>query len=551
MADGVSLSTGFTVGGLTNGTPYSFRVAAVNAVGTGPSSATVTATPLSQPATPDGLTAAVAPAPSLGSGQVKLTWTAPSNNGSPITDYLIERSVDGTSWAKVADGVSPATGFTVGELVNGRRYSFRVAAVNALGQGPWSAVVQATPAWTAAAPSGLTAAVAPATGVGSGEVKLAWTGPASDNGSAITDYLVDRSVDGTTWTRVADGVSPATGFTVGELVNGTRYSFRVAAVNAVGTGPWSEVVQATPLGTPAAPGTLTASVAPATAVGPGEVQLTWTTPADAGGLTIVDYVIEWSVDGTTWTTIDDGVSLSTGFTVGGLTNGTTYSFRVSAVNALGTGASSDVVEATPAGPSAAPTGLTAAVAPATGVGSGQVKLTWIAPSANGSAIRDYLIQWSIDGTTWTTVDDGVSTAQSYVVTRLTNGTQYRFRLAAINAVGQSPWSSIVPATPRWKPAAPGGLRAAVAPTTGVGSRQVKLTWNAPASTGGSALTDYAIQRSTDGVKWTTVVDGVSTARSYVVARLTNGTQYRFRVAARNAVGQGPWSTVVRATPRAG
>jgi hypothetical protein len=91
--------------------------------------------------------------------------------------------------------------------------------------------------------------------------------------------------------------------------------------------------------------------------------------------------------------------------------------------------------------------LTPAVAPATGVGSGQVKLTWTTPPANGSAIRDYIIQWSIDGTTWSTVNDGVSTARSYVVARLTNGTQYRFRLAAVNAVGQGPWSSIVSATP--------------------------------------------------------------------------------------------------------
>ena len=65
------------------------------------------ATPLSQPATPDGLTAAVAPVPSLGSGQVKLTWTAPSNNGSAITDYLIERSVDGTSWTAVDEQPGP------------------------------------------------------------------------------------------------------------------------------------------------------------------------------------------------------------------------------------------------------------------------------------------------------------------------------------------------------------------------------------------------------------------------------------------------------------
>jgi hypothetical protein len=90
----------------------------------------------------------------------------------------------------------------------------------------------------------------------------------------------------------------------------------------------------------------------------------------------------------------------------------------------------------------------------------------------------------------------------------------------------------------------------VAPSAGVGSRQVKLTWNAPGSSGGTNVTDYVIQRSTNGIAWTTVRDGVSTTRSDLVAGLTNGIRYRFRVAARNVVGQGSWSTVVRATPHA-
>ena len=99
------------------------------------------------------------------------------------------------------------------------------------------------------------------------------------------------------------------------------------------------------------------------------------------------------------------------------------------------------------------------------------------------------------------------------------------------------------ATPRWKPAAPSGLRGVA------GSRKVTLTWNLPSSNG-SAITDYVIQRSANGKPWTTVRDGVSTTRRTVVGSLTNGTSYRFRVAAKNAVGAGPWSAIVRATPRA-
>jgi subtilisin family serine protease len=547
--DGVSAATGFTVGDLDNGTLYSFRVAAVNAIGTGPWSDVVPATPAALPGATDELIAKAAPAPGVASGQVQLAWPAPSSNGSPITDYLVQRSTNGTTWTTVDDGQSATAGFTVSSLTNGTTYLFRVAAVNAVGTGAWSNVAVAAPAWTATAPRSVAAAIAPASGVGSGQVKLSWTAPTSTGGAAITDYVIQRSVDGTAWVAVDDGLSPATSSTVGGLANGTTYSFRVAAVNSVGTGPWSTVVAATPVGTAAAPSGLSAAVAPAAGLGSGQVTLAWTAPTSTGGAPITDYLIERSADGTTWSAVDDGVSTATGFSIGNLDNGTTYSFRVAAVNAVGTGVWSDVVAATPAWIADAPNGLMGAVAPVAGVGSGQVKVTWTVPSANGSPISDYVIQWSVDGVAWTTVNDGVSTAPSYLVRGLANGTRYQFRVASRNAIGDSPWSLAVAATPRWKPSAPGGLRAAVAPAAGVGSGQVKLTWNAPASTGGAAITDYVIQRSTNGTTWRAVRDGVSTARSLLVRGLTNGTQYRFRVSARNAVGQSAWSAIVRATPR--
>ena len=142
---------------------------------------------------------------------MKLSWTAPPSGGAEITDYVIQRSTNGTTWPTVerrcvdGDDATPWVGSPTARL-----YSFRVLAHNSFGDGPFSAIVQATPVWKPAAVSGLTAAVAPATGVGSGQVKLSWTAPADDGGSAISDYRIERSTDGTTWTPVDDGVSSAT-----------------------------------------------------------------------------------------------------------------------------------------------------------------------------------------------------------------------------------------------------------------------------------------------------------------------------------------------------
>jgi Fibronectin type III domain/Bacterial Ig domain len=81
-----------------------------------------------------------------------------------------------------------------------------------------------------------------------------------------------------------------------------------------------------------------------------------------------------------------------------------------------------------------------------------------------------------------------------------------------------------------------------------GKDQMELEWSAPGSTGGSAISDYVIQRSTDGSTWSTVADGTSTATSYTVTGLTNNTAYRFRVSAVNGQGTGTPSEVLTATP---
>ena len=161
-----------------------------------------------------------------------MSWVAPaSNGGTAVTDYAVQRSPNGTSgWVTITDGVNTATAFTVSGLANGTRYYFRVLARNAVGYSPSSNVVNAIPRTIPAAARSLS--VTPAA---TGQLRLAWLAPASNGGSAITDYVIQRSPNGTTgWVTINDGVSTATAFTVTGLRNGTRYYFRVLARNAAG-----------------------------------------------------------------------------------------------------------------------------------------------------------------------------------------------------------------------------------------------------------------------------------------------------------------------------
>ena len=76
-----------------------------------------------------------------------------------------------------------------------------------------------------------------------------------------------------------------------------------------------------------------------------------------------------------------------------------------------------------------------------------------------------------------------------------------------------------------------------------GDSQVSLTWTAPTYNNGAAITDYTIEFSSNfGASWTTFSDTVSSSTSVVIAGLTNGLSYIFRVAAVNSVGTGSYST---------
>ena len=168
-------------------------------------------------------------------------------------------------------------------------------------------------------------------------------------------------------------------------------------------------------------------------------------------------------------------------------------------------------------------------------------------SNNGAAVTDYTIQRSPNGTTgWVTVNDGVGAATVFTVVGLTNGSRYYFRVFARNAAGLGPASNLTSSVPRAIPTAPRSLTAVPTNLSG----RLRLSWLAPASTGGLAVTDYLIQRSPNGTSgWVTLNDGVRTTSTYTVTGLANGTRDYFRVFARNAAGQSLGSNVASAIPR--
>lgn len=168
---------------------------------------------------------------------------------------------------------------------------------------------------------------------------LAWEPPAFDGGSAIKGYYVEKSSGyGSRFVKVTrDSISNTTK-TFSDLVEGAEYEFRVTAENEAGVGKPSETTGVftakDPFGKPGKPGTPTAKL-----IDGGSAELEWAVPDSDGGAPITNYVVEMRESGDKWRTKSEDVK-ETKMAVGGLKEGATYEFRVSAVNKAGQGPAS-------------------------------------------------------------------------------------------------------------------------------------------------------------------------------------------------------------------
>ena len=536
-----SADTTYADNTVTAGTTRHYRVSAINAVGTGnPSNVDDATTEGSLPGGPTGLTATA-----RDTSQIDLAWTAPTDDGgAAISGYQIEyRSDAGSIWrVLVANTDNTDNNYTDSGLERGTTRHYRVSAINAVGTGNPSNVATETTRDAPGSPTNLTA-----TANGQTQIDLLWTEPASNGGSPITGYQIDVSANrGATWTMlVENSQSTATTYPHEGLTAGTTRHYQVRAINAIGTGPASNVDHATTVAAvPDAPTNLTA-----TASGRTRIDLDWDKPPSDGGSPIIGYRIQMSEDaGVTWSTlVSDTERTATSYAHTGLSAGTTRHYRVRALNAVGAGAESNVDSATTA-PDVpdAPTGLNAVAA-----GTSRIDLSWSEPANdNGSAVTGYKIEVSNTGNSGWSVHEANTntTAAKYSHTGLTPDTTLYYRVSAINEEGTGPSSNVDHATIyATVPGAPTGLEAMA--NVANGSSQIDLSWTAPTYDGGSPVTGYQVEVSEDGEsQWEELeANTSSTAAKYSHTGLTPDTTLYYRVSAINEEGTGPSSNVDDAT----
>ena len=485
-----------------------------------------------------------------GDHEVTLSWEAPSAIGSSaITHYEYQkRTSDGAfddTWEVIPGGESVRE-YLVSSLNGATTYSFRVRAENSVGEGPPSEEIEGTaydgPTAEPGKPTSLTAIS------GNLQVTLSWEIPGALGASSITHYEYQkRTSDGAfdnTWEVIPGGESVRE-YLVSSLNGATTYSFRVRAENGAGEGPPSEEIEGTaydgPTAEPGAPTNLAATP------GDHQVRLNWEAPSALGASAITHYEYQKRTsDGAfdnTWEVIPGGESVRA-HTVSSLTGGTTYSFRVRAENGAGEGPPSEEIEGTaydgPTAEPGAPRDLAATP------GDHRVTLNWEAPSALGaSAITHYEYQKrTSDGAfdnTWEVIPGGES-VREYLVSSLTGGTTYFFRVRAVSGAGKGTASTEMAGIAYDGSTAEPGPPVKLTATSG--DHEVTLSWEVPSHIGASAITGYEYQKRTSDGAFDTwkVIPGGESVREYLVSGLTGATTYSFRVRAVNGAGKGTAST---------
>ncbi len=171
-----------------------------------------------------------------------LAWKPPKyDGGCRVTHYIVERKETTHSQWVTATSSCRDTTFTVQGLAENGEYLFRVMAVNENGHGipldGLNPIIAKLP-FDPPGPPGIPTV----TEVGGSFVNLSWEKPASDGGSRVTGYWVDKREVGTqAWQQVNSNYPcPTTMINISNLVEDRQYEFRVFAVNEAGVGPPSQ-----------------------------------------------------------------------------------------------------------------------------------------------------------------------------------------------------------------------------------------------------------------------------------------------------------------------
>lgn len=434
-------------------------------------------------------------------GSFTIQWSAPASAGdSPIQTYAVQSAstVVGATQGSCSSPVS-ATSCVVSGLDNGIPYTFSITANNGLTS---PAAVTASISSQGRPTRPLAVNLTP----GDGYADASWTAPLSNGGGAVTQYNVTTSPSSAGCTTTGN---PDLGCRIPGLTNGQQYTVTVTATNTYGTSAASDAVTVTPRQVPDSPLNVAATPGNTNAV------ITWDPPAWNGGVDVTGYRVTSTPASSTCVV---GVTLPLRCELTGMTNGTSYTVSVYAINNAGDSVASDSVSVIPRTTPNSPANVVATA------GDAQALVQWDTPANDGgSAIIGYRVTTSPASAGCQTV---VADPNQCTLLSLANATSYDVLVVAYNVAGDSVYSSSVTVQPRTNPDAPINLVATP------GNTVANVSWSTPVFDGGRAVTDYVVTASPGGA--TCSVTAPTT--NCQLTGLTNGVNYTLSATATNSAG---------------
>lgn len=462
---------------------------------------------------------------------VKLDWKPPADDGGqPIENYVVEKMDEATGrWVPAGETDGPTTSLNVEGLIPGKKYKFRVKAVNKQGKSEPLQTAQATEA-----KNPFDEPDKPGTpeiiDYDKDFVELKWDRPENDGGSPITGYVIEkRDKFNPNWEKCAEVDGDATTGKVNDLIEGTPYEFRVRAVNKAGSGTPSDASKTHV----ARPKNLAPKI-DRNALLDVKIRVGQSFEFNVPVIGEPPPTKDWELKGNTIMNSDRvkivNEDYMTRLKITDAKRVDSGTYQLTAKNKNGKDVAT--VNVTVMDVPTAPEGPLKAE----DVSKNSLTLRWRPPKDDGGCeISHYAVEKQ-DAETGRWVPVGEAVGTSMRVDHLQEGHDYKFRVRAVNKQGESAplttAESITAKDPFTKPDKPG-----VPQATDWDKDHVDLEWTAPKKDGGSPITGYIIEKRKKNGPWEKAVDVPGNTTKATVPDLTEGEEYEFRVIAVNKGGQ--------------
>ncbi|TNN69582.1 Titin [Liparis tanakae] len=511
----------FRVTNLEAGQAYCFRVLAENSYGIGEGCETA-----------GSVRASEQPGPVMDFRAQKTTkdsivlgWKKPtSDGGSHVSAYILEQSEGEQKWNQIMKGKNSS--HTISELTEGKEYLFRVKALNESGEGPPTELTVVAKDQFVAPDCNLSALHDGFCVVKEGSTTRINI-PVSGVPLPTATWKKGDALIGDTGRMCVEASHGVTTLLIRDCQRGDAETYNVNVRNSAGSKDGKFKLKVV-----GKPGVCTGPIKFDEITADG-ITLEWAPPKDDGGAEVSNYIVEKRrTMENKWATVASAIQKTT-MRVIRLHEGVEYIFRVFAENKYGVGEylRSDAIIAQH------PFNVPEAPAPPEimSIRHESAILTWDDPKdTGGSPITGYHVEFKErNSLMWKRASKTPLRVKECRVTGLIEGLEYEFRVMAMNMAGLGRPSRVTEGVVALDPIDPPGKPEVI----NVTRTTVTLMWTVPKYDGGHKLTGYMVEKLEAGGKaWMKANHVNIQGCAFTVTDLTEGSQYQFRIRAKNAAG---------------